>query len=534
MAIFLNDVLPYDQVLERDARERLAVRALRAALLLGLAGDLLLRGGGLGVNALVYALLVAGAACAMDLERGDGATRARLPLLAPVIAAGVALAWRGSPMLSVGAVGLFVLAVALHAAALREGPAWDLWQLDPIAPVRAILRLAGDSAVQGALLVSRDLPQQGEQRATTGWRSVAAGWRGIVVAIPILFVLNALLMSADPVWEKQAARLTDVDVASLAGHAMFAALLAWMAGGWLRGALLAPPVTAKVASSDASRALRTVDVLVPLWAVNTLFAAFVAMQLRTLAGGAAYVQAVAGLTFAEYARHGFFQLVLVAVLTLPALIVGDALAPIDHVARRRVRRASVVTLVLLVGILASAAARMKLYLDAYSLTEDRFYASVAMAWMAIVIAWFGATVLRDRRERFIGGAMVSAFAVWAALVVVNPDAIITNANVARLARDGRLDASYLGQLSLDAAPAIVAALPRMSDAQQCEVRRALAQDRVLHETDVERGDMDWRAGSLAGWRAERAWERGQVTTPWARRRCPTDVVPGNAATTVAR
>ena len=240
------------------------------------------------------------------------------------------------------------------------------------------------------------------------------------------------------------------------------------------------------------------------------------------------MQAAAGLTFAEYARHGFFQLVVVAVLTLPALLVADALTPLDHVARRSVRRAALVTLVLVGGILASAALRMKLYLDAYSLTEDRFYASVAIAWIAGVLAWFAVTVLRDRRERFIGGAMVSAFGVWALLVAANPDAIIANANLARLERDGKVDASYLGYLSYDAAPALVAALPRMSAAQRCEVRRALARDRVALEQRED--DRDWRAWSLAGWRAQRAWRRGGVTSPWVQAHigCPGDPVSPNA------
>ena len=524
MATVLNDVLPYDQVLDGDVRERLAVRALRSALLLGLAGDLLLRGGGLGINALLSVLLVAGTVCALDVDRGDGATRARLILLVPVVAAGVALAWRGSELLSVAAVGWFVFGIALHAAALRAGPAWSLWRLDPLAPVRAMLRLTGDAASQGVMLIGRDLPQ-GTITGATGWRSVAAGWRGLLAAIPLVLVFNALFMGADPVWEKQAERLIDIDLSSMLGHAVFTSILAWLAGGWLRGALMSPPAQPAKDASPASHA-RAIDVLVPFWLVNLLFAAFVAMQVRTLAGGAEYVKAVAGLTFAEYARHGFFQLVVVAALTLPALLLADALTPLDHVARRSVRRAAAITLVLLLGILGSAAARMSLYLDAYSLTEDRFYACVAMGVLAAVIAWFGATVLRDQRDRFIGGAIAVAFVAWAGLVVANPDAIITRANVARLERDGRLDAAYLGRLGIDAAPSIVAALPHMSAEQACVVRRALSKDRRRREVEIAEGERDWRAWSLAGWRAERAWERGQVTLPWATRRCPGDDQPG--------
>ena len=60
-----------------------------------------------------------------------------------------------------------------------------------------------------------------------------------------------------------------------------------------------------------------------------LFALFVAVQLRVLFGGAAYVQRTTGLGYGEYARQGFVQLLAVAALTLT--VIGVA-------ARRRDRR----------------------------------------------------------------------------------------------------------------------------------------------------------------------------------------------------
>ena len=50
--------------------------------------------------------------------------------------------------------------------------------------------------------------------------------------------------------------------------------------------------------------------------MNLLFALFVAVQLAVLFGGDGYVRATAALTYAEYARSGFAQLVAVAALTL--------------------------------------------------------------------------------------------------------------------------------------------------------------------------------------------------------------------------
>lgn len=479
--------LPYDLAADRTARERLARGVLGSALLLGLAGDALLYDAMWGVNMLVLTLLAAALLHRLDRERGDGATRERALLLVPLIASGVALAWRDNEMLAFIATVFGVLAAALHAQALRAGPEWSLWRLDLAAPLAAAGALVRDTATQAGVLLVRDLPP----RAVTGGgrlREAAAGWRGLLMAVPLLLVVNALLMSADPVWSKGVERLFDFDLAFAVGNLALFGFLAWTSAGWLRGGLL-QPAARRAAASPATRTLRDADVLLPMRLVNLLFAAFLAMQLRTLVGGAAYVKAVAGLTFAEYARSGFFQLIAVAAIMLPALLVGDAMAPLDHRARRGFRRQSVTTLLLLAAILASAGRRMALYTAEYGLTEDRLYASAIMTWLVVVLGWFALTVLRDRRERFTGGALVAAWGTWALLVVANPEAIIVRHNVARAGQGLPYDARQALGMSRDAVPALVAAMPRLAAGDRCIVEHAIA-----HETG-ERAD--WREWSVA-------------------------------------
>jgi uncharacterized protein DUF4153 len=64
---------------------------------------------------------------------------------------------------------------------------------------------------------------------------------------------------------------------------------------------------------------------VALGALNLLFLAFVVVQFRYLFGGEGLVEERVGLTYAEYARHGFFELVAVSVLVLVVLLAADAL-----------------------------------------------------------------------------------------------------------------------------------------------------------------------------------------------------------------
>ena len=56
------------------------------------------------------------------------------------------------------------------------------------------------------------------------------------------------------------------------------------------------------------------------------------------------------------------------------------------------------------SVIASAAYRMRLYQEAYGLTEERLYGSVFIVWLTAVLGWLVFTVLRGRRERFAARA----------------------------------------------------------------------------------------------------------------------------------
>ena len=60
--------------------------------------------------------------------------------------------------------------------------------------------------------------------------------------------------------------------------------------------------------------LGIVELGIVLGLLDVLFLAFVLVQFRYLFGGAELVQVSATLTYAEYARRGFFELVAVAAL----------------------------------------------------------------------------------------------------------------------------------------------------------------------------------------------------------------------------
>jgi hypothetical protein len=213
------------------------------------------------------------------------------------------------------------------------------------------------------------------------------------------------------------------------------------------------------------------EIAVALVLLDLLFAAFVGVQAHYLFGGRGVVLAHEHLTYARYARHGFFELLAVSVLVVPCVLAANALAR-DRVTLVRVLSGALIALELAVA--ASALQRMRVYVDEYGLTELRIYVTGVTLWIMVVLVWAGATVLRSQPRRFAVGVLVAGFVATATLNVVNPDALIVRTNVDR----GRVDPAYLASLSDDAVPTLIARLPALSPAARAEVARALLTRRV--------------------------------------------------------
>ncbi len=317
---------------------------------------------------------------------------------------------------------------------------------------------------------------------------------GLALAVPIVLVFGALFSSADPTFAGFASRLTDWDLGPLMTHAMIVFAFAWLAAGMLRAWLFKTRALPIIQGGDAVT-LSATSIGMAVGAMVMVFLVFVAIQARYLFGGAALVESVTGLTYAEYARRGFFEMVAASGLAFPVLYAADMVLQRDDArATRNVRALGTVQLLLVGVVMVSAALRLKLYMDAYGLTEDRITGAAILAWLGGCAGWFANTVLRGRRERFPFGALVGGFAVLAALNAVNPHALIARVNTSRSARGGTaLDAAYLGRLSRDAAPFLLSHLDRLTAEERCLV--------TLAARTRWNGWTDWRGWSVARSRA---------------------------------
>ncbi|HUQ80572.1 MAG TPA: DUF4173 domain-containing protein [Gemmatimonadaceae bacterium] len=440
-----------------EERHQLASRVLTDALLLGVVGDALLRAGTMGANMTLWTIGMVAALLTLARRRHDSVPADARFLAIPALALSLMYVWRDEESLAAYNTLALIGTFALLATAVARGPRATLLA----SRVRDVVEHVADVGIRTAFgmlpLVLSDISlRQVAQTRTTARLTIAL--RALLIAVPLLLIFGGLFASADPVFARLLGDIFQIDAGKIASHLFLGGVIAWIAGGFLRASVLSNG-TAVWSHRLPDGALGLTEVSVALGSLVLLFAAFVGVQVRYFFGGDTLVQSTAGLGYADYARRGFFELVMVSTLVLPVLLAANALLRRDTARADAVYRVLASTLLGLLGVIMySALARMRLYQSVYGMTVDRLYATVFMGWLAVVFVWFAVTVLRGRGQRFVAGVLVSGWATLLALNVAGPATIVARANIARAAAGKEMDVLYIQSLGADAAPTLVSHL----------------------------------------------------------------------------
>jgi hypothetical protein len=515
-------------------RRLLARRVLLEAGFLGTLADGMLHEG-FGVGLVIWLVAFAGIFVETVRREGRHLSREQFAWLGVALFFGGAFAWRDSESL------LFYDFVAMGASlALLGATTAPGGRIQSILgqQLRDLFLALRTVAANGAFRIARAIGDSGFGEMQHSMRSdgrTRGVIRAIVMTVPLLLVFGLLFGAADPLFVSVLA-LPQFDVGVALSHVILAFVATWIVGGWLYGTL-APAERAPKAARTLGLSLGILDVTMILGGLVALFALFIGVQVGWLFGGERLVRASTGLSYAQYARRGFFELVLVSLLVLPVLVgTRAAIGAEDEPAIRRHRLLALPLLVLVGGVIASALGRMMLYVHYYGLSTDRLFASVFIGWLAIVFAWFGLTTLRGRTRDFAAGMTITGFMTLAGLNVINPEALVARANVARApialevadtvaTKSTTPDSSkvspsidywYLTRvLDADAVPTVVGALTRppvapMGAVRVADVRARCDAVRLLFERWGNRTTReDWRLWNLATWRAHRVMAEEQ-------------------------
>ena len=244
-------------------------------------------------------------------------------------------------------------------------------------------------------------------------------WLAILAAVLALVILS----SADAVFSSIVVEALD-HVTHIDGSFLLKLLLSFLLGMAFfshRFSLLQPPREIRRVQNTHPDA--TVFCLI-LSALALVYALFAYVQIRYLFAGEESVRMAGG--YAAYARSGFFQLVLVALLTLSLILPSLSLCGKS----RRVRILCALVALLTAVIDGSAFFRVRLYIAVYGLTVLRVVTlwGIGVILLALLTAFGKALRPALRVCPIIAAAVLIS---WAALNWMNPDRLVAENLAAR-------------------------------------------------------------------------------------------------------
>ncbi|RJR31798.1 DUF4173 domain-containing protein [Candidatus Parcubacteria bacterium] len=274
--------------------------------------------------------------------------------------------------------------------------------------------------------------------------------KGVLMAIPVLFVFLMLFSSADLIFQKYVSDFINFDEETYARIIIvFLVTLAFM--GAYSYIFKERGEEKSAGQKNQYLKLGHIENSILLGSVNILFFIFMIVQFTYLFGGQSNISAQ-GLTYAEYARRGFFELIFVAIISLTLLLLTEKFVvkkETDHLLIFKILSAALVLQVIL--IMASAFIRLSLYEQAYGFTVLRLFSHAFIFLLSLIFCLLLYKIYKDNRENaFAFRVFVSLIIFLAFMNLFNPDVFIARQNIKRFNETGKLDVHYLSRLSDDA------------------------------------------------------------------------------------
>ncbi|TVY08437.1 DUF4153 domain-containing protein [Paenibacillus cremeus] len=294
---------------------------------------------------------------------------------------------------------------------------------------------------------------------------------GVLLSLPLLFLVVWLLSSADSMFERTMSKLPkllqDVEFGLTALRILYVTVVTAGLFAYVRGLLnpkplqprplvqeeegIAPWEAPELSVSTPIRMDPTITTTM-LCMLNLVYLLFTVVQFSYFFGGGT-ADLPDGITYASYARRGFAELVIVTLINLSVMLA--TMYGVQRPGAWRLLRGLLAVLIGFTGImLSSAYLRLSMYEEAYGYTVTRILVHV---FMIFLLGLFVLALIKLWKERlpllrYYGIAAVMAYVV---LNYIGIDGIIARSNIHRYESTGKIDVNYLTSLSFEVVPYIL-------------------------------------------------------------------------------
>lgn len=184
-----------------------------------------------------------------------------------------------------------------------------------------------------------------------------------------------------------------------------------------------------------------------LFSINILYLLFTIVQFRYFFSDVL----TQGHTYSEYARRGFFELMLVTIINISIIVLVHTFAE-----KKSKWLKTLLSCLILFSfiILLSSHLRLSLYEEAYGYTYLRLFSHSILFFLAGIFLFTLVKIWLDKLN--LARYMVLSFLVYyCVLNAINLDQIIVKNNLERYEYTNKLDVQYLNSLSFSSVPLLV-------------------------------------------------------------------------------
>lgn len=331
---------------------------------------------------------------------------------------------------------------------------------------------------------------------------------GLIIATPILVIVLLLLSSADMIFNNMLSGITNIFVNIQFGDFLIRAILALiftlilfsylfslLLKNTYQSNFIVPVQNECLNQADTKKGLDQIIVITVLSLVNLVYLLFTAVQFTYLFGGLS-AKLPSNLTYAEYARRGFFELVAVTLINLLILIIIiNCTKNSSGIKRVLIKILNSVLVCCTFVMLFSAHFRMSLYENTYGYTYLRLFTH---GFMFFILALLIAALIKIWYEKLIllKWYLIITAAAFLVLNFSNINAQIAKNNIEVYHRTGKIDVYYLTNLSAEAVPYTAKFYTEISkkDPDKAEALEAYLKEQ---KERLEQSGKSWQSFSLS-------------------------------------
>ncbi len=269
--------------------------------------------------------------------------------------------------------------------------------------------------------------------------------KSILICTPVVIIVLALLSSADMIFDKIFTntfnKFFNLFDSSIIGKFILFIVIFFLIGDTLLYLIKKYPKKDELTTKKELLDVSTIKIL--MTTLNIIYLIFDFIQIKSLI----FHYGLDSINYAEYARQGFFELMIVSIINISVLLLArnSKSSKKDH---KYINIMSVFMVFLTLIIIVSSFLRMNLYEQAYGYTTLRLFVYISLITEIILLI---PTILYIFKENFnvLKYYLIIILSVYTIINFINIDYIIARRNVNRYYEGKKIDISYLENYHTD-------------------------------------------------------------------------------------